>query len=62
MADMVIKHIPEDFIVQEVLVADYSPEPEGREALLFQLDKKGYSGMICLNVFSGVTLAIPGVI
>ena len=35
MADMIIKHIPEDFIVQEVLVADCSPEPEGREALLF---------------------------
>lgn len=40
---MIIKHIPEDFIVQEVLVTDCAPQPDGREFLLFQLDKKGYS-------------------
>ena len=42
---MIIKKIPEDFIVQEVLIADYSPEYKGQPYMLMQLDKKGWSTM-----------------
>ena len=40
---MIIKYIPEDFILQEALVTEYSPESEGRGYMLFQMDKKGHS-------------------
>ncbi|MBE6129707.1 MAG: tRNA pseudouridine(13) synthase TruD [Erysipelotrichaceae bacterium] len=40
---MIIKYIPEDFIVQEVLVTDHSPQYEGQPYMLLCLDKKGYS-------------------
>ena len=40
---MVIKHIPEDFIVQEALVTDSSFTDEHLPYLLFTLHKKGYS-------------------
>ena len=40
---MIIKYIPEDFIVQEVLVTDHSPQYEGQPYILLGLDKKGFS-------------------
>lgn len=40
---MIIKYIPEDFIVQEVLVTDHTPQDSGQPYLLLNLDKKGWS-------------------
>ena len=40
---MIIKYIPEDFIVQEVLVTDHTPQDTGQPYILLNLDKKGWS-------------------
>ena len=40
---MIIKYIPEDFIVQEVLVTDETPEFDNQDYMLLLLRKKGYS-------------------
>jgi tRNA pseudouridine13 synthase len=40
---MIIKYIPEDFIVQEVLVTEFSPQYAGQASILLSLDKKGFS-------------------
>ncbi len=40
---MIIKYIPEDFIVQEVLVTDHTPHYAGQPYILLCLDKKGFS-------------------
>ena len=40
---MIIKYMPEDFIVQEVLVTEHSAQYSGQEYLLLCLDKKGVS-------------------
>ena len=40
---MIIKYIPEDFIVQEVLVTDHTPNDSGQPYILLCLDKKGFS-------------------
>lgn len=40
---MIIKTIPEDFIVQEVLVTEFSPQYAGQAYILLGLDKKGFS-------------------
>ncbi len=54
---MIVKHIPEDFLVQEVLVADSSPTDDGLPYLLFTLHKKGYStfdAMIYIEQYFGI--------
>ena len=40
---MIIKYIPEDFIVQEVLVTDHTSRDSGQPYVLLNLDKKGWS-------------------
>ena len=40
---MIIKYIPEDFVVQEVLVTDHSALYSGQAHILLCLDKKGFS-------------------
>ncbi|MBP3893414.1 MAG: tRNA pseudouridine(13) synthase TruD [Atopobiaceae bacterium] len=40
---MIIKYMPEDFVVQEVLVTDHSPQYSGQGYMLLTLEKKGYS-------------------
>ena len=40
---MIVKYIPEDFIVQEVLITDHTPQDMGQPYILLNLDKKGWS-------------------
>lgn len=40
---MIVKYIPEDFIVQEVLITDHTPQDKGQPYILLNLDKKGWS-------------------
>ena len=47
---MIIKHIPEDFIVQEVLVTDHASQYTGQEYILLNLDKKGFSTFDALAI------------
>ena len=48
--EMIIKHIPEDFIVQEVLVTDHASQYTGQEYILLNLDKKGFSTFDALAI------------
>ena len=47
---MIIKYIPEDFIVQEVLVTDQDMQYRGQDYLLMELNKKGYSSFDAMRI------------
>ena len=50
---MVIKKIPEDFVVQEVLVWEYSTVYSGQPYMLMYLNKKGWSTLDAVKYIEG---------